>query len=152
MDDLTQVGNRRSIERRLAEVLTGDVLVMCDLDHFKALNDVAGHAAGDEVLRDFGAIIRGCLRGDDYVGRYGGEEFVLVLAETKLADVDDVLRRVRRRFQRLHPTVTFSAGYAGHDDTHSAEQTLSEADAALYIAKDHGRDRFVASVTDIVRA
>ena len=152
IDDLTGVGNRRSVDRRLLDVNPGDVVVMCDLDHFKALNDVAGHAFGDEVLRDFGATVRGCLRGDDYVGRYGGEEFLLVLAETRLSEVDDVLQRVRRRFRRLHPEVTFSAGYAEQVPGRRPEQTTLAADGALYLAKDRGRNCFVAAASPAISA
>ena len=111
-DELTRLANRRDLDARLAAPRVGDTVVMCDLDHFKELNDTLGHAAGDVVLRDFGTVMLSCLRGDDYAARYGGEEFVLILAETDADQTVDVLVRLRRRWAGVHPEITFSAGYA----------------------------------------
>ena len=102
-DELTRLANRRDLESRLLRARAGDTLVMCDLDHFKSLNDSLGHAAGDVVLRDFGQVLRGCLRGDDYAARYGGEEFVLILSETDGTQSIDVLNRLRRRWSDAAP-------------------------------------------------
>jgi diguanylate cyclase len=141
-DELTRLANRRDLEVRLLRCKVGDTLVMCDLDHFKALNDSLGHAAGDVVLRDFGTVLRGSLRGDDYAARYGGEEFVLILAETDSHQSVDVLVRLRRRWAAVHPEITFSAGYATNTGTLSVQDLLDSADQAMYAAKASGRDCF----------
>jgi diguanylate cyclase (GGDEF)-like protein len=141
-DDLTRLANRRDLEERLRRTRVGDTLVMCDLDHFKELNDSLGHAAGDVVLHDFGTVLLGCLRGDDYAARYGGEEFVLVLSETDAAQSVDVLARLRRRWHDVHPEITFSAGYAMSTGRLAPRQLLEAADQAMYTAKAAGRDCF----------
>jgi diguanylate cyclase (GGDEF)-like protein len=141
-DELTRLANRRDLEARLARTQVGDTLVMCDLDHFKRLNDTSGHAAGDLVLRDFGHVLLGALRGEDYAARYGGEEFVLVLAETDASQSVDVLVRLRRRWAEVHPEITFSAGYATNTGTLSVKDLLESADQAMYAAKASGRDCF----------
>jgi diguanylate cyclase (GGDEF)-like protein len=144
-DELTRLANRRDLESRLRQARIGDTLVMCDLDHFKRLNDTHGHAAGDVVLRDFGSVLLGALRGDDYAARYGGEEFVLVLAETDSAQTLDVLERLRRRWQVAHPEITFSAGFATNGGRVGVEELLRQADEALYAAKGAGRNCFRAT-------
>ena len=141
-DELTRLANRRDLESRLLRTKVGDTLVMCDLDHFKQLNDTRGHAAGDVVLRDFGAVLRGSLRGDDYAARYGGEEFVLILADTDAGGAVDVLMRLRRRWAKVHPEITFSAGYASNTARLSVQDLLDTADQAMYSAKSSGRDCF----------
>jgi len=141
-DELTRLANRRDLEARLSRTKVGDTLVMCDLDHFKALNDSQGHAAGDVVLRDFGHVLLGALRGDDYAARYGGEEFVLVLSETDSNQSVDVLVRLRRRWAEAHPEITFSAGYATHTGSMTVPELLEAADQAMYAAKSSGRDCF----------
>jgi diguanylate cyclase len=141
-DELTRLGNRRDLDSRLLRARVGDTLVMCDLDHFKALNDSLGHAAGDVVLRDFGSVLLGCLRGDDYAARYGGEEFVLILSETDGVQSLDVLNRLRRRWSDIHPEITFSAGYAWHSGELSVQALLENADRAMYAAKMEGRACF----------
>ncbi len=139
-DELTRLANRRDLDVHLRASRPGDTLVMCDLDHFKRLNDSLGHAAGDAVLRDFGSVLLGCLRGDDYAARYGGEEFVLILSETDAHQAVDVLLRLRRRWSQLHPEITFSAGYAYNTGQASAGELLEAADRAMYDAKASGRD------------
>jgi diguanylate cyclase (GGDEF)-like protein len=141
-DSLTRLANRRDLEARLARTTVGDTIVMCDLDHFKRLNDSLGHAAGDVVLSDFGHVLLGALRGDDYAARYGGEEFVLILAETDSHGAVDVLVRLRRRWAEVHPEITFSAGYATKTASTNVAELLELADQAMYAAKTSGRDCF----------
>jgi diguanylate cyclase (GGDEF)-like protein len=139
-DVLTGLGNRRDLEHRLSITRAGDTLVMCDFDHFERLNNARGHAAGDTVLADFGAVMRASLREGDYAGRYGGEEFVLVLERTSAVEAESILRRLRQRFATLQPDVTFSAGIA-RCAGRSVAATLEAADLALDRAKDQGRNR-----------
>jgi diguanylate cyclase (GGDEF)-like protein len=140
-DSLTQLANRRDFDGRLSDIALGDTVVICDLDNFKLVNDTFGHAQGDMVLQDFGRILNGALRGDDYAARYGGEEFVLFLSDTDAAQTRDVLIRLHRRWARVQPDVTFSAGYATYGSGMTPMQALEAADQALYMAKESGRNR-----------
>ena len=141
VDTLTKLGNRRDLDLRLAEATAGDTLVLCDLDHFKQLNDTLGHAAGDAVLTDFGLVIRATLRKLDYAARYGGEEFALLLPATSAAQAATLLGRLRQRWAILHPEITFSAGVATCRDGLPVTGALAEADRAMYAAKAAGRNR-----------
>ena len=139
-DLLTGLPNRRMLDRALGRLSANDTVIMLDLDHFKQVNDNFGHAAGDEVLRGFGSVLRGTVRGRDTVGRFGGEEFLIVL--TPGANAEALLQRLRAEWLAERPLpVTFSAGIvlsAGDPD-----ETVSLADQALYQAKEAGRDRWI---------
>ena len=138
-DALTGLMNRRMLDRALGRLGSDETVVILDLDHFKQVNDEHGHLAGDEVLRAFGSVLRANLRGRELVGRYGGEEFVLVVAPP--SDAEAVLARVRAEWVQHRPLpVTFSAGIAS--SLGGPEPTLRAADEALYEAKATGRDRW----------
>jgi diguanylate cyclase (GGDEF)-like protein/PAS domain S-box-containing protein len=156
-DPLTQLYNRRhmldSLERELARARRNQStvgIVMIDVDHFKLYNDTHGHGAGDAVLRSLGAFLKNQARKEDIACRYGGEEFVLVMAginEENLLNRCEFLRRnvkqmtVEYAGQQLNP-ITLSMGAAifpQHGET--IEAVLNVADAALYLAKRSGRDR-----------
>jgi len=138
-DALTGLLNRRMLDRALGRLHRGEAVIIVDLDHFKQVNDDHGHAAGDEVLRSFGAVLLENLRGRDLVGRYGGEEFVLVVGAS--SDPETLLERLRERWEANRPLeVTFSAGIAPF--TGDADVTLRLADDALYRAREAGRDRW----------
>jgi diguanylate cyclase (GGDEF)-like protein len=85
-DLLTGLPNRRMLDRALGRLSASDTVILIDLDLFKQVNDSFGHAAGDQVLRVFGRVLRGAVRGRDVVGRFGGEEFLIVLAPPGGAD------------------------------------------------------------------
>jgi diguanylate cyclase (GGDEF)-like protein len=85
---------------------------MCDLDHFKRLNDTQGHAAGDLILAEFGLVLQTCLREGDYAARYGGEEFALLLPQTTTSQTTAALQRLHQGWAILQPDITFSAGSA----------------------------------------
>ncbi len=127
-------------------------LLMLDLDHFKEVNDRYGHQAGDEVLRVLADTLRGELRGDDLIGRFGGEEFTMLLPDTTIASATLIADRIRRRISECvgaHLTeqddqlkVTASIGVAEHPAHGSTvEALIRAADGALYDAKTAGRDR-----------
>jgi diguanylate cyclase (GGDEF)-like protein len=148
-DPLTGVGSRRALEERMSRLSRGDTLVLIDLDHFKAVNDEHGHGVGDQVLREFGEILRTRIRPHDFVARYGGEEFVLVLARTGPGQALEVLARVRSAWRWARSTITFSSGMAVTTDGDSDGQVLlSMADAALYRAKAAGRNQDVVADPD----
>jgi diguanylate cyclase (GGDEF)-like protein len=144
-DPLTGVGSRRALDERMSRLSRGDTLVLVDLDHFKAINDEHGHAAGDAVLRSFGETLRTRVRPHDFVARYGGEEFVLVLARTTPEQALEVLTRVRTEWAGRRTGITFSSGVAVNPGDGSGTRLLSAADAALYRAKAAGRDRDVVA-------
>jgi diguanylate cyclase (GGDEF)-like protein len=139
-DLLTGLPNRRMLERALGRLSADDTVIMLDLDHFKQVNDTFGHAAGDAVLRVFGRVLGGTVRGRDVVGRFGGEEFLVVLPSVEGADA--FLSRLRAEWLAKRPfPVTFSAGIAA--SAGDPDETVSLADQALYQAKKAGRDQWI---------
>jgi len=158
-DALTGLFDRGAFDRRLLEAIAersgqraGDdeelCLVVLDIDHFKRINDTWGHPVGDEVLRCVSDTIRQQVRGDDVVGRLGGEEFGVLLRSAPLHDALEVVERIRVAVSQQHhePSelrVTLSAGVAVHVGTETALALYKRADRALYDAKEQGRDRFV---------
>ena len=123
-------------------------LVMADIDHFKQVNDAGGHAAGDEAIRRFSSILRQALRSTDIPGRYGGEEFGILLPGTDGVQASEVMERVRALLQQQPliggTAVTVSFGVAPFDaNTPDATRWIKQADELLYRAKAMGRDRVV---------
>ncbi len=155
-DGLTQLANRRVISEKALEHFKlarryGIVfsLIMADIDHFKKVNDQYGHVTGDAVLRQVGSIISGVIRDTDHAGRYGGEEILIVLANTGLDEACRVAERIRRDIKaRLFTTenekqfgVTVSMGVAEYNGEGELKNLIERADRALYRAKDAGRNR-----------
>jgi diguanylate cyclase (GGDEF)-like protein len=125
-------------------------VVMLDLDRFKGFNDAFGHAAGDTLLRELGAFLRGHLRGEDIACRYGGEEFTLILPDADLEQTRMRAEQLRHGIRHLTvqhhgqtlAAITLSLGVAAYPEHGtSSDEILSAADAALYAAKAEGRDR-----------
>ncbi len=158
LDPLTGLFNRNALEQRLGE-LDGQpsneaeglshALLLCDLDHFKRVNDQLGHAAGDAVLQDVAYTMRATLRAGDSIYRVGGEEILVVLPGAAEADAVEIAERLCGAVRDRRPVgvpVTLSIGVAvsgpGPVDT---DELVSCADAALYLAKAGGRDRVVVS-------
>lgn len=142
---LAELQNRFGLSMRYNRPLS---VVVCDLDHFKRVNDTYGHGAGDFVLHAFGERLLGTLREADLAGRIGGEEFLMVLPETDLTGARPFAERLRKAIA-AHPiplptgplTVTCSLGIAERTSTETeAGQLLARADAALYRAKAGGRN------------
>jgi diguanylate cyclase (GGDEF)-like protein len=131
---------------------TDGVVIFIDLDHFKQVNDTAGHDAGDAVLAEFGEMLNREVRASDTCCRLGGEEFVIVTAGATISDARDLTVRLRTAWLEAAPLpVTFSAGVAAIGDAGGAA-ALAAADRALYRAKASGRNRTefeVASASDL---
>lgn len=129
-------------------------VALIDLDHFKRVNDTHGHAAGDIVLRTLANSLRGRLRGSDFAGRLGGEEFLLVLEDCPAEDAMTLVERLRREFALIEfegPgnawTSSFSAGLATGVPGEAPGSLMARADRALYAAKSQGRNRCVSAET-----
>jgi len=159
-DGLTGLANRRRCEESLeAEVARAKrygsplSVVLCDLDDFKAANDTLGHAVGDRILQEFGAVLREAVRAVDVAGRWGGEEFLVLLPGTHLSGALEAAERIRSAFAGRGITgpvdqqvaVTASFGVASFSPGVEGEDLVASADAALYSAKRGGKNRVEAS-------
>lgn len=154
-DSLTGLLKHSSIKDRLAQEVErtrrqGKVMAvaMVDMDHFKRINDTWGHPMGDQVIKTLAHLLRQRLRRQDSIGRYGGEEFAVVLPECTVEDAIQLLDDIRQRFseiQFIHEgqsfTITLSAGVAASDQCADVHSLIAAADAALYVAKNGGRNQ-----------
>ena len=154
-DGLTGLPNRRRTAELATDALaastesdTALTLAIIDMDHFKFINDRCGHATGDYVLREFARLGRESVRGADVLGRWGGEEFLLIMPDATAEVAIATLERLRTLVFAitLPPSgaglrVSLSAGLASRDDqVRSLDELIARADAALYVAKNEGRD------------
>lgn len=148
-DALTGLPNRRALEEATRDVVTKTepfALLMCDLDHFKRLNDEHGHQAGDAALRIFSEALRASLRSEDLAARWGGEEFCVLLKGAGAADAVGWADRLRGRLaeslaKTASPLFTASFGVADSTMSRDIDELVRMADGALYQAKRGGRDR-----------
>jgi diguanylate cyclase (GGDEF)-like protein len=154
-DGLTGLLNHTASKTRLNQVLHAldrghDKLcvAMLDIDHFKSVNDTYGHPVGDQVIRNLAWLLKGRLRTSDIIGRYGGEEFLVVLRDVGIKDAYAVLDRIRNDFANLphaHSggslSASFSAGLAAYPDFATDKDLVDAADNSLLVAKSHGRNR-----------
>lgn len=139
-DALTGLADRGEIDARLAETVGDDVVCLLDLDGFKAVNDTRGHQAGDQALRSFGHLLRDSIRDVDFVGRYGGDEFLVVFAGTPVPVVEDRMGALVRRWADVGTGIGVSIGVA-RVGTLGADAATDAADRALYRAKHAGGDQ-----------
>ena len=151
IDGLTQLYNHSAMMDRIQECVllieqgaAPCSLIMLDIDHFKQVNDTFGHLYGDRILRDIAEILRRCCRKTDFAGRYGGEEFILLLPGTPLQEAYTVAERIRLSIEQQCNTdqcrVTVSGGVAQYT-TGNAVDLINAADVFLYKAKKQGRNR-----------
>jgi diguanylate cyclase (GGDEF)-like protein len=153
-DPLTRIMNRRGITVSLLDAMaqaerynTPLSVAMGDVDHFKRINDRHGHEAGDRVLTQIASTLSEALRMPDKVGRYGGEEFLVIFPHTTLTQARKIAERMRGEVQKSdidlgdgHVGITISLGVTQFQKGEDLEQLLSRADAALYQAKSGGRN------------
>ena len=153
-DTLTGLPNRRRLYEDVYRLIAlaeryGQEFCVClfDLDHFKRLNDTHGHLVGDQVLQEVAQVARLHLRAADLFGRWGGEEFVVLLPQTRLNDAQTALERVRLALHTIAlpnvHAITASFGIAAYLPGDTSESLLHRADQALYLAKATGRNRIV---------
>ncbi len=157
IDALTGIMNRRTIMNRFSSLITLSTrydrplcMGIIDIDHFKQINDVYGHHAGDIVLKKFACTVQKGLRDTDCIGRYGGEEFMMMMPETSLDQAELTLQRICSAIAGLKINVgvaevliTVSAGVAQHMQNESQDDMFSRVDKALYRAKQSGRNQVV---------
>lgn len=158
-DDLTGLANRRHLQQlieleRTRGIRSGHTfcLAMIDMDHFKRINDTHGHPAGDRVLRNFAREALATIRGSDVLGRWGGEEFLLMLPDTRAALAKLGVERLRQRAEAMRIdsdgtplNFTLSAGVVEHLAGEPVADTIARADRALYLAKQQGRNCVVVA-------
>ena len=155
-DWLTGVANRRHLDERLQNELDrvrryGSTLsvIMTDLDNFKRVNDTYGHIKGDEVINIFTGVMTDSVRSADFVARFGGEEFLVILPETALAGAELLAERIRQvmeaeKIEGIPHPVTASFGVVEAKESDSVEKILKRVDQALYKAKEEGRNRVIS--------
>lgn len=155
LDTLTGIFNRRGFEERTAAMMKRSVthpltLIVCDLDHFKRVNDTYGHGKGDEVLMLFGGVLKSIAREQDLVGRLGGEEFAIVLPDGGLAEAGRFVTELQRKIKEASfplpdaaEPIAASLGVAERVGEESFHVWFERADRALYRAKLEGRNRAV---------
>lgn len=156
-DGLTEIANRRFLDRQLQALISSAnrhgrplAVALVDIDRFKAINDAHGHATGDAVLLELARRLAGRLRAEDHIGRFGGEEFLVLLPDTDAQAAAEVAEALRAavaatpvEVDGLSLRVTASVGWAVHADE-AAHELLARADAGLYRAKAEGRNRVAA--------
>jgi diguanylate cyclase (GGDEF)-like protein len=157
-DDLTMIYNHRYLISRLSYEFerakrygSPIAFIMLDIDHFKVYNDNNGHLAGDEALRKIAMLINGSIRDTDIVGRYGGEEFAIILLHADLTRMAEVAERIRRTIEEtpfpkeeLQPLRKITVSMGGSclsDGMETMENLIRSADEALYRAKRNGRNQ-----------
>jgi diguanylate cyclase (GGDEF)-like protein len=155
-DHLTGLGNRALLDETLEHISArlkrdnkqSHIVMLLDMDGFKNVNDRHGHQQGDEVLKLFGNLLQQQLRDTDRVFRYGGDEFVLILENTRPAQAEDVFRRIRDALDNDISLATFnigvSAGSLVMESFHSPQDIIDEADRRLYAAKVAGKNQHLS--------
>lgn len=161
LDSLTQVYNRTALDERFKlefkrwqRYQTNTTIAMIDIDHFKNINDTFGHIAGDKALKIVARALQKSIKGKDFIARFGGEEFVLLLADLEPAEIQEVLDKLRNtiknipfRFKGKQISITISIGATqfSAEDNDSVEP-FERADKALYEAKSSGRDKVIIRI------
>lgn len=162
IDPLTSIANRRTFERTCRQWLgpsrPGFVMVMADVDNFKAINDQCGHAVGDQVLVGVAETLARCLRSDDLVARVGGDEFAILAAslslgqaESRFAAIAEAVERACRVFVPEALSSSISIGIAERSAGDTLESLQQRADEALYQAKKSGKGRLATKASPFIR-
>jgi diguanylate cyclase len=162
IDQLTEVGNRRSFDRNMKELVqdangNGSTFsfLLLDIDYFKNINDTYGHLVGDRVLKSIARLLIKYTKGKDKVSRYGGEEFAILLPETSFGNARSVAESIRKNIEKVTfklpkssreiTDLTISIGVAGYHKNEAVERLIERCDAALYRAKQQGRNRVIGA-------
>jgi len=164
IDELTQILNRRSITLSLKEAIDEYhqfnrkfSLIMFDIDYFKRVNDTLGHPIGDEVIQHVVELAKSELRSTDSIGRFGGEEFLIILRDSDIDNAWRIGEKIRLKIQQracsfdkydVHVTVSLGITEVTPEDIHS-RNILSRADIAMYHSKTHGRNQTIRYIPDL---
>lgn len=139
-DELTKAYNRRILK----EEVDYDVVIMCDVDNFKTFNDRYGHDMGDKILVIVSRILKSITRGNDFICRYGGDEFLIVLKKCNLEDAITKLHNIQEQMPSIRnctKSITLSFGLTEYEEGKTLETAIKEADTALLDSKDEGKNR-----------
>lgn len=167
IDSLTKINNRRAFDIEVENCVSNSklqskplCLLFIDLDHFKNFNQKFGHTIGDKVLRFVAALLKGNIKGSDFVARFSGEQFIILLPETNYNDALTVAENVRDRLSKQTlsdsaekielGTMTASIGVAVYEFGESAESLIRKADKCMHVAKQSGRNK-VVGVKDLIQ-
>ena len=154
LDTLTQLYNRLKLDTSVQESYESYErykrvfsVILIDVDHFKSVNDTHGHLVGDEVLKSIAAILKSSVRTTDILGRWGGEEFMIVCEETNIEGSYSLAENIRKEIEKYNfdrvGKKTISLGIAEIEDAISVDELIKRADDSLYYAKANGRNRSV---------
>lgn len=140
-DELTRVNNRRILN----ENIKYDIVAMCDIDNFKQVNDKFGHTLGDKVLIIVSQILNSVTREEDFVCRYGGDEFAIILNKCSVKDairkLEDIKSRIVTVMKQFNLDVTISIGLTEYEEGKALKDAINEADSALYYSKQAGKNK-----------
>jgi diguanylate cyclase (GGDEF)-like protein len=160
IDDLTGLRNRRDFRTsalqessRFARGGEPFCILLVDIDYFKQVNDVNGHACGDKVLIQMGQLMKGQIRQQDFLARWGGEEFILMIVETKIEQGQQIAEKIRLaiqqnifKFEGLDIQVSISVGVSQISLAEKLDDCINRADKNLYLAKNNGRNKVIADL------
>ena len=142
-DELTRVNNRRILKNNVKY----DIVVMCDIDNFKQVNDTFGHALGDKILVIVSQLLSTLTKGKDFVCRYGGDEFVVVLNGCSIDSVIQRLEGIKAKtdivMNEYNLDTTLSFGIAEYSEGKLLTEAIKEADSALYLSKQNGKNKII---------
>ena len=144
-DKLTGLATREHLEEYISSLNRQSVFVMCDIDDFKMVNDIYGHQIGDHILNLLGGIIRRNIRKNDFAGRYGGEEFLIIFDTDNVESVKERIDKINKEFSKnsLNLNLSFSAGISIYDGKTKISEVIKQADMALYYVKQNGKNNSI---------
>lgn len=147
IDSITDIPNRTMVNQYLSKMSlnsTNSILAMIDIDKFKEINDTYGHLYGDGILSEIASVLKMQIRNTDFIGRYGGEEFIVILNSEMLPSAllrfDDIRNKVAEHFQNSMYKITISIGVTSFKQGDSIMEVVEQADKALYYVKENGRN------------
>lgn len=154
-DIVTGLATRSEIENYITTLNNDSIIVMCDIDNFKIVNDTYGHSKGDLVLKELGNIIKKNINSDksknNFAGRYGGEEFLIIFDSNDVNLIKKNIDKLNKQFNNLNivPSLSFSAGISIFNKEKHIQKAIEEADFALYSAKKTGKNKCVIYTSDM---
>ena len=154
-DIVTVLATRSEIENYITTLNNDSIIVMCDIDNFKIVNDTYGHSKGDLVLKELGNIIKKNINSDksknNFAGRYGGEEFLIIFDSNDVNLIKKNIDKLNKQFNNLNivPSLSFSAGISIFNKEKHIQKAIEEADFALYSAKKTGKNKCVIYTSDM---